>query len=90
MANPAKPQRLACEVSESHPVLDYTFRFAAGYVIECPVRIFGGEATDNLPRTPGLRLKAASSITLGDHFDIPAMPEDFKTPHQCTSCEHGD
>jgi hypothetical protein len=78
LANQGNTERLACDISESHPFLDYTFRFAAGYLIDCPVRIFGGEAAaifTYVRVTP----ERGVPVTLGDHFDIPAMPEDLRS-----------
>lgn len=72
-----KPERLACDVDESHTFLDYTFRFAAGYFIACPVRIFGGEANTiftYIRVTPD----HGEPVTLADRFEIPAIPDDLR------------
>ena len=77
LAHPGKLDRLACDVSEARPFLDYTFRFAAGYFIACPVRIFGGEANTifiYIRVTPD----RGETVTLRDSFGIPAMPGDLR------------
>ncbi|HEX4232047.1 MAG TPA: hypothetical protein VHZ07_25490 [Bryobacteraceae bacterium] len=77
LANSGKPERLACDVSEAPPFLDFTFRFATGYFIACPVRIFGGEA-DTVFVYVRVTPEHGEAVTLGDSFRIPAMPDDLR------------
>ncbi|HEX4810143.1 MAG TPA: hypothetical protein VH325_14485 [Bryobacteraceae bacterium] len=72
-----KPERLACDVDQSQTFLDYTFRFAAGYFIACPVRIFGGEA-NTIFTYVRVTPDHGEPVTLADRFDIPAMPDDLR------------
>jgi hypothetical protein len=77
LANSGKPERLACDVSQAPSFLDYTFRFAAGYFIDCPVRIFSGEA-DTVFIYVRVTPDRGETVTLGDSFEIPAMPDDLR------------
>ncbi|HWF45630.1 MAG TPA: hypothetical protein VG168_01385 [Bryobacteraceae bacterium] len=77
LVNEGKPDHLACDVIEAPPFLDYTFRFAAGYFIDCPVRIFGGEANTvfiYVRVTPD----RGETVMLSDSFEIPPMPDDLR------------
>ena len=40
--DPAPPDTLRCSVSPIHPLLNYSFRFQAGYVLTIPMSQFEG------------------------------------------------
>ncbi|MGC2657979.1 MAG: hypothetical protein WA324_08370 [Bryobacteraceae bacterium] len=75
--SPRKPDHLACEVAQARPFLDYTFRFVGGYFIDCPVRIFGGEA-DTIFTYVRVTPERGEPVTLRDRFEIPRMPDELR------------
>jgi len=66
-----KGEKLDCHIRPQHPFLDFAFRFEAGFMVECPVRIFGGEETRI---ASFIRVTPAGSqpVLLGEGFLIPA------------------
>jgi hypothetical protein len=77
LAGNLEGKRLDCEIERVRPFLDFTFRFEAGFVVRCPVRIFDGNATEVVAYA---RITSATgeSIILGDRFTTPAIPEDLR------------
>jgi hypothetical protein len=72
-----KGDKLDCGVHPLPVFLDFTFRFEVRFIVDCPLRSFGGTATEF--RTL-LRVSPAAGkpVILGDQFDIPAAPPGFK------------
>ena len=69
--------RLACRIEPKGPFLDFGFRFESGYLVHCPVKIFGGEASeiyDLIRVTPD----GGQPVILGQRSAIPAIPPEIK------------
>ena len=70
--------KLNCHVQTYRPFLDFSFRFEAGYVVRCSLAQFEGrEAT--LASYTRVRPVNGTSLTLGDRFQIPAIPEERRS-----------
>ena len=71
LAAGVKGDKLDCHIRPQRPFLDFAFRFEAGFMVECPAKIFGGEES---------RVAAFVRITpangqpavLGEGFTIPS------------------
>ena len=68
---------LNCRIEPKQPFLDFAFRFESGYLVYCPVKLFGGEATklyDFVRITPD----SGRPVILGQGSIISAMPSNMK------------
>ncbi|MGH9691803.1 MAG: hypothetical protein ACRD4C_12120 [Candidatus Acidiferrales bacterium] len=68
-----KEPRLRCSIEPLRPFLDFAFRFAAGYLVHCPLRQFGGEE-DTLATFIRITPAGRPPLLLGDRSEVPAMP----------------
>jgi hypothetical protein len=66
---------LDCEITPIKPFLDFSFRYALGYIVRCKLAQFGGKKT-----SVGALLKVKNEektvTTFGQSFVFPAVPED--------------
>jgi hypothetical protein len=66
-----KGEKLDCRIRPQHPFLDFAFRFEAGFMVECPVRIFDGEET-RIASFVRITPAGSQPVVLGEAFLIPA------------------
>ena len=66
--------KLNCYIERRKPFFDFSFRFEVGYVVDCPLREFGGKA-DRLVAIARLRASSGEPVILGDVYSVPALPE---------------
>jgi len=78
LAGNLEGRKLDCDIQRVRPFLDFTFRFEAGFVLRCPVRIFDGNATEVVAYAR-VTSSNGESITLGDRFTTPAIPDDMRS-----------
>lgn len=73
----ASGEKLDCDVSRQKPFLDFSFRFAGGYILRCPIYLFDGKAA--IMRTyVRITPAAGKPLLLQDTYNIPAMPPDMR------------
>ncbi|MDE3179919.1 MAG: hypothetical protein KGM47_09715, partial [Acidobacteriota bacterium] len=69
---PAAPP-LHCKLKIVKPFLDFSFRFESGYVVDCPMRQFGGKRT-TLDTFVRVSPEGAPPRLLGISHDVPGEP----------------
>jgi hypothetical protein len=71
LAQGTKTERLDCHIRPQHPFLDFAFRFEAGFMVDCPVKIFGGEESRVAAFVRVIPADGKPAF-LGEGFTIPA------------------
>jgi hypothetical protein len=66
-----KSEKLDCRIRPQHPFLDFAFRFEAGFMVECPAKIFGGEES-RIASFVRITPAGSQPVVLGEGFTIPA------------------
>jgi hypothetical protein len=66
-----KGEKLDCRIRPQHPFLDFGFRFEAGFMVECPVKIFGGEES-RVASFVRVTPVGRQPVVLGEGFTVPA------------------
>jgi len=69
--------KLDCQIEHIRPFLDFAFRFEAGFVVRCPVRIFDGQAV-HLVAYARVTPASGESVTLGEQYTTTEIPADFR------------
>jgi hypothetical protein len=67
---------LKCAITAFRPVLDFAFRFDAGYVVDCPLYELAGKSSDLITFarvTPG----GGAPVLFGEIFHTPAPPAEL-------------
>jgi hypothetical protein len=79
---------LPCEAGPSHPFLDFAFRFEVGYLVRCPLKVFGGVET---PIAAYARVQAgdAAPVWFSEWYRVPGIPEDVRS-HVNLARDHSD
>ncbi len=72
-----KTDPLSCHVETLRPFFDFSFRYEIGYIVECPLNQFGGQA-GTLGTVLRITPVSGASTVLGQSFDIPAPPPESK------------
>jgi hypothetical protein len=70
-------EKLKCEAFPIKPTLDFAFRFQAGYVLRCPIRMFGGNkamVATYIRITP----QEGKPVFLSEVYSLPEMPADMR------------
>ncbi|MGH9406356.1 MAG: hypothetical protein ACRD3D_11045 [Terriglobia bacterium] len=65
--------RLLCSIQPVKPYLDFSFHFASGFKLRCPLRQFEGKE-DALICSLRIVPAGRAPVVLEDHFDVPRMP----------------
>jgi hypothetical protein len=65
--------RLRCSIVPVQPFLDFAFRFAAGYLVRCPLRQFGGK-TSTLVAFVRITPAGRPPLLLVGRCKVPGMP----------------
>jgi hypothetical protein len=70
-------EKLDCLIDHVKPFLDFAFRFEAGYVVRCPVKLFDGQAAHLVIHT---RVTPASGepVLFGEEYATPGIPTDMR------------
>lgn len=66
---------LKCSFEQKKPTLDYSLRFHAGYIVDCPPAEFGGKETP-LMIYARITPEGKAPILLGEVYHLPALPPD--------------
>jgi hypothetical protein len=77
LENPSEAEKLKCELETLKPSMDFAFRFQAGYVLRCPVKIFGGQkglVATYIRITPD----GGKPLFLSEAYSVPEMPADLR------------
>jgi hypothetical protein len=77
LAEGQKGEKLDCRIHAERPFLDFAFRFEAGFVVECPVKIFDGEAS-RIASFVRITPANGQPVFLGERFGIPAIPPETR------------
>ena len=64
---------LGCTVDPVRPFLDFRFRFEAGYIVRCPVRIFGGKE-QKVAALIRVTPEGRPPATLSSLYRVPGLP----------------
>jgi hypothetical protein len=67
---------LKCKITAFRPMLDFAFRFDAGYVVDCPLSQLDGKETDLVTYTR-VTPRGGAPVVLGEVFRVPAPPADL-------------
>jgi hypothetical protein len=63
---------LQCFIQPQAPLLDFAFHFDVGYIISCPLRVFGGRATAILAFTR-VTPEGGKPMFLGESYRLPGI-----------------
>ncbi len=77
LENPSEAEKLKCELETLKPSMDFAFRFQAGYVLRCPIKIFGGQkglVATYIRITPD----GGKPLFLSEAYSVPEMPADLR------------
>ena len=69
----AAGEPLHCRVETFKPFLDFSFRYEAGYLVECPIAQFDGNKAE-ISTFLQVRSSGGTVTRLGQGFAVPAMP----------------
>ena len=70
-------EKLDCRIRPFRPFLDFGFRFEAGFMVECPAKIFEGKES-RVGSFVRITPAKGEPVILGEGFTIPAMPPSAK------------
>jgi hypothetical protein len=76
-----RDEKLDCHIRPQPPFLDFAFRFEAGFTVDCPQKIFGGEAgwvASFVRVTPVKTPAKGQPAVLGEGFSIPAASPEIR------------
>jgi hypothetical protein len=68
--------KLDCQIEHVRPFLDFAFRFEAGFVVRCPVRIFDGKKV-HLVAYARVTPTTGEPVILGEEYTTTEMPADM-------------
>jgi hypothetical protein len=69
--------KLDCQIEHIRPFLDFAFRFEAGFIVRCPVRIFDGNAV-HLVVYARVTPANGKPVTLGQEYTTTPIPADLR------------
>jgi hypothetical protein len=72
LANLPKSNPLHCSIHSTNPSLDFSFRFYAGYIADCPLSEFGGQEV-NMMGYVRVSPRQGSAVLLGESYHMAAM-----------------
>jgi hypothetical protein len=70
-------RKLDCQIERVKPFLDFAFRFEAGFVVRCPVHLFGGKAAHMVVYARVAPVEG-ETVILGQEYTMPEIPASMR------------